>query len=184
MLLTACAQDADRVPQELLSDVCTDCGFDTFFSLQQFQLSPEEFQTVFREASGYFRHCSDLFDIYHNYQGMNNLKTVNDTSGHNAGDELIRGACRIVCETFKHSPVFRVGGDEFAVISQKSDYDEIDELVQMIEVHNKKALRDGGIVIACGMSKYDNDSSVASVFERADQNMYVNKSDLKAGKNG
>ena len=81
MLLTACAQDADRVPQELLSDVCTDCGFDTFFSLQQFQLSPEEFQTVFQEASGYFRHCSDLFDIYHNYQGMNNLKTVNDMAG-------------------------------------------------------------------------------------------------------
>ena len=115
---------------------------------------------------------------------VNDLKTVNDTAGHNAGDELIRGACRIVCETFKHSPVFRVGGDEFAVISQKSDYDEIDELVQMIEAHNKKALQDGGIVIACGMSKYDNDSSVASVFERADQNMYVNKSDLKAGKNG
>ena len=57
-------------------------------------------------------------------------------------------------------------------------------LVQMIEAHNKKALQDGGIVIACGMSKYDNDSSVASVFERADQNMYVNKSDLKAGKSG
>ena len=54
----------------------------------------------------------------------------------------------------------------------------------MIEAHNKKALQDGGIVIACGMSKYDNDSSVASVFERADQNMYVNKSDLKAGKSG
>ena len=40
-----------------------------------------------------------------------------------------------------------------AVISQKGDYEQIDELVQMIEEHNKEALKAGGIVIACGMSK-------------------------------
>ena len=40
----------------------------------------------------------------------------------------------------------------------------------------------GGIVIACGMAKYENDVSVAPVFERADQKMYENKSDLKGGR--
>ena len=47
---------------------------------------------------------------------INDLKKVNDTKGHTAGDEMIRAACRIICDTFKKSPVFRVGGDEFAVI--------------------------------------------------------------------
>ena len=39
--------------------------------------------------------------------------------------------------------------------------------------------REGGIVIACGMARFDGDSCVASVFERADQQMYLNKNDLK-----
>lgn len=43
------------------------------------------------------------------------------------------------------------------------------------------ALRSGGIVIACGMARREGDAVVASVFERADQNMYENKNRLKAG---
>ena len=41
---------------------------------------------------------------------INNLKTVNDTEGHHAGDRLIREACGIICNIFKHSPMFRIGG--------------------------------------------------------------------------
>jgi diguanylate cyclase (GGDEF)-like protein len=113
---------------------------------------------------------------------VNDLKKVNDTEGHKAGDQYLRSACRIVCTTFKHSPVFRVGGDEFAVISQGSDYQHIEELVGMIADHNSNALQEGGIVIACGMAKMDGDACVAKVFERADEVMYENKSLLKAAK--
>ena len=113
---------------------------------------------------------------------MNDLKQVNDTLGHHAGDEHIRNACKIICDIFKHSPVFRLGGDEFAVIAQGADYQSIEDLIERMSVHNKEATRTGGIVIACGMAKYKDDGSVAPVFERADQNMYVNKSNLKAVK--
>lgn len=113
---------------------------------------------------------------------VNDLKQVNDTLGHHAGDEHIRNACKIICDIFKHSPVFRLGGDEFAVIAQGADYQSIEDLIERMSVHNKEATRTGGIVIACGMAKYKDDGSVAPVFERADQNMYVNKSNLKAVK--
>lgn len=112
---------------------------------------------------------------------VNDLKRVNDSGGHQAGDQYLRTACNIVCTVFKHSPVFRVGGDEFAVISQGSDYAHIEELIGRMGDHNAKALRTGGIVIACGMAKFDNDVSVATVFERADLRMYQNKDDLKSG---
>lgn len=36
---------------------------------------------------------------------VNDLKKVNNTYGHKAGDECIREACRMVCEIFQHSPV-------------------------------------------------------------------------------
>lgn len=110
---------------------------------------------------------------------VNDLKRVNDSEGHNAGDQYLRDACRIICNTFKHSPVFRVGGDEFTVIAQGEDYARIDELVGQMNSRNEEALRTGGIVIACGMAKREKDESVAPVFERADQMMYENKNNLK-----
>ncbi len=111
---------------------------------------------------------------------VNNLKAVNDTSGHQAGDEVLREACRAICRTFQHSPVFRVGGDEFVVISQGGDYEHIEELTALISAHNEEALRSGGVVIACGTSRFEGDHSVAEVFDRADRMMYGDKSRLKA----
>ena len=112
----------------------------------------------------------------------NDLKLVNDTKGHQAGDQYLCDACRIICNIFKHSPVFRVGGDEFAVIAQGSDYDDIEKLIAEVAEYNRKAIETGEPVIACGMSKFDNDDCVATVFERADHKMYENKNDLKSVK--
>lgn len=111
---------------------------------------------------------------------VNNLKLINDTEGHQAGDQYIRDACKIICDIFKHSPVFRVGGDEFAVISQGKDHERIKELMGKMEDYNTEASHRGGIVIACGMSEFDHDACVAQVFERADHKMYENKSILKS----
>ena len=111
---------------------------------------------------------------------VNDLKKVNDTDGHQAGDQYLRDACKIICDTFSHSPVFRIGGDEFAVISQGRDYTGMDELMGVIRDHNTEAFRLGGVVIACGMARFEDDACVASVFERADQSMYENKKALKA----
>ena len=111
---------------------------------------------------------------------VNNLKKVNDSKGHQAGDKYLRDACRIICDIFKHSPVYRVGGDEFAVTAQGRDYENIEELVKAVNDHNADALRSGGIVVACGMAKYGSDECVETVFERADHNMYENKNTLKS----
>ena len=113
-----------------------------------------------------------LFDV-------NNLKKINDTAGHQAGDQYLCNACKIICDIFKHSPVFRVGGDEFVVIAQGSDHACIRELYGRVSDHNTEAMSNGGIVIACGMSEYADDTCVATVFDRADQSMYENKNDLK-----
>lgn len=110
---------------------------------------------------------------------VNDLKKVNDNNGHAAGDQMIRDACRVICETFDHSPVFRVGGDEFVVISQGSDYEHIDELVASIARHNEAAKKSGGPVMACGMSRFADDESSSAVFERADHAMYEDKARLK-----
>lgn len=78
--------------------------------------------------------------------------------------------------------MFRVGGDEFAVIVEGKDYERLEELLGRVKDHNACALQEGGIVIACGMAKYEKDSCTAPVFERADMKMYRNKKDLKNGR--
>ena len=115
---------------------------------------------------------------------VNDLKKINDTAGHQAGDNYLRSACRAICDIFKRSPVFRVGGDEFAVISQGSDYERIEELLAKVDNYNAEAARNAGTVVACGMSKFEDDPCVAAVFERADRSMYENKNMLKSAQNG
>ena len=107
---------------------------------------------------------------------LNDLKRVNDTYGHQEGDKYLKSACATICHVFKHSPVFRVGGDEFVAISQDSDYDRIEELMGEMKRNNETV---GSAVIACGMARYDGDANVAAVFNRADERMYENKKDLK-----
>ena len=110
---------------------------------------------------------------------INNLKKINDIEGHHAGDQYLRNACSIICSIFKQSAVFRIGGDEFAVIAQDDDYKCIDELIEKMSEHNTAAIQNNGIVIACGMAKFENDKCVEEVFDRADLNMYDNKNELK-----
>ena len=110
---------------------------------------------------------------------LNDLKKINDTKGHQAGDVHICEGCKFICEKFKHSPVFRIGGDEFVAVSSGEDYDNIEELMLSFAEHNAQAKENGGIVIACGMAKYKNDDLLASVFLRADKKMYENKKMLK-----
>lgn len=108
---------------------------------------------------------------------LNDLKTVNDTLGHKAGDQYIRDACSAICHVFKHSPVFRVGGDEFVAILRGTDYERRDSLKELMNQINEDKVNQGGAVIACGMSDYlpGEDKILGSVFERADAAMYENK---------
>ena len=115
---------------------------------------------------------------------VNGLKTVNDTKGHKAGDEYIKSASNLVCETFKHSPVFRVGGDEFVVILKGHDFEcreELEKSFMDIARHNAEEHK---VVVACGIAVYDkaHDKNVSAVFERADALMYKNKMSLKGGR--
>lgn len=111
---------------------------------------------------------------------LNDLKTINDTRGHGAGDEAIINASRWLCDVFAHSPVFRVGGDEFAVIVEGQDYDNRSALLEEINRQSEENLVNGGIVISIGMSDYlGNGESASEVYNRADALMYNRKRALK-----
>lgn len=108
---------------------------------------------------------------------VNGLKQVNDTLGHHAGDEYIKAACKVICTTFKHSPVFRIGGDEFAVIMKGSDFEDREMLIEQLYEKMKANGSAGLVTAAAGKSEYikGKDLRMQDVFERADNAMYEQK---------
>jgi len=123
---------------------------------------------------------------------LNNLKQINDVFGHEAGDSYIKGSCHIICEVYKHSPVFRIGGDEFVVILQGQDYESRDQLLKALrteyaECFAKKELdpwlrytASAGMATASAEDLAEAEHAFELVFKRADQEMYAEKNSFKA----
>ena len=112
---------------------------------------------------------------------LNGLKFINDTLGHTAGDSYICAACTAVCTAFQHSPVYRIGGDEFAAVLTGSDYEKRTELKARFCALNAAQCFPDDPVVACGMSDFvpGQDTCFQDVFKRADADMYENKKELK-----
>ena len=113
---------------------------------------------------------------------LNGLKMTNDTKGHEAGDQLIQDACRLICRKFKHSPIYRIGGDEFVAMLEGEDYQQRKSLLAEFDTQMEENQKRGGVVVATGLSVYrpGKDHSYRRIFERADQRMYDRKGTLKA----
>ncbi len=121
---------------------------------------------------------------------LNYLKKINDSFGHEQGNFAIKKLCDIICETFKHSPVYRIGGDEFTVILKGRDLKNLNALETSF---NKKLEEESSnedlqpwerVSAAIGIARYDKeiDGTVSNVFKRADKEMYANKIKMKAAR--
>jgi diguanylate cyclase (GGDEF)-like protein len=112
---------------------------------------------------------------------INDLSRVNETLGRNVGDQYIKEACRIVCNVFKHSPVYRTGGDEFVAILRGNDYIARDSLMTLLEDSNRISRQINGIMIAGGLAIFepDKDETLQTVFDRAEVSMCEDKHRLK-----
>lgn len=112
----------------------------------------------------------------------NDLKKINDTEGHVAGDKYIKEASKLLCDIFDHSPVFRIGGDEFVVFLRGDDFSARNELIKQLHEQVHENLRSGsGPILAAGMAEYDpnTDNLMSEIFDRADRKMYEDKQRLK-----
>ena len=112
----------------------------------------------------------------------NNLKKVNDEFGHDKGDLFLKDTADVICQVFDHSPVYRIGGDEFAAILQNGDFKKREQLLNLfdercMESRLRKESFWEQIDVARGMAVYDSteDKNVNDVVRRADKLMYEHK---------
>ncbi len=115
----------------------------------------------------------------------NNLKEINDTYGHENGNAYLVNSCKLICQIFTHSPVFRIGGDEFLVVLTGRDLENHSELMtqlkESMDLTKNASFPWKQISIACGLgtASYAKGTTIEETFNKADKNMYINKREIK-----
>ena len=159
--------------------------FDALTSVQNkgaFDLYTKELQTRIESSENKPEFAVGVFDC-------DDLKKINDCYGHDKGNIYLKNASLLICQVFSRSPVFRTGGDEFAVVLQNDDYNTRSELAALF---NKKSADHNALIaepwrqvnVTMGLTAYDphTDNSIDDVIRRADLIMYQNKREHKASR--
>ena len=117
---------------------------------------------------------------------LNGLKQVNDSFGHEHGDEYIRIAASHIKDVFFEVVVYRVGGDEFVAILDTRVLHKIDKLTKklqgvLFDYNRTHPELPQDVSIAIGYAAYDKntDQCFADVYRRADMKMYEDKKQSK-----
>ncbi len=115
------------------------------------------------------------------YIDVDDLKTVNDTYGHDAGSVLLVGAADVLKNTFRAADVVgRVGGDEFvalAAVSRLGSNVVVERLHSHLAHFNSRSSRAYTLSLSYGMAHFDpaGSTSLEDVVRLADQAMYEQK---------
>ena len=113
---------------------------------------------------------------------LNGLKRVNDTKGHNAGDEYIIESVKIISEFFPLDCLYRFGGDEFVAVLKGENFNNRQKFHNNFMRRIEENISNGSApVIASGISRFKKgeDNTFNAVFYRADKMMYSRKEYLK-----
>ena len=113
---------------------------------------------------------------------LNDLKIINDSFGHEAGDNYLIDSTKLIKSYFKDIPLYRVGGDEFALFLRGEAFAKREEYLSEFNKHiDENVMNKDRIIIASGMAVYDKeiDTSIMQVYTRADRDMYQRKQQIK-----
>jgi diguanylate cyclase (GGDEF)-like protein len=130
--------------------------------------------TIAKEINRAARHKLPLAVITFD---LDNLKEVNDTLGHQAGDSLLKETARIVQGELRLSDLLgRWGGDEFLIIAPNTDSLQAAELAGRLRMAIASSRPDrGGYTASFGVAELRPPESVVSLLKRADEALYKAK---------
>ncbi|HKL76002.1 MAG TPA: PAS domain S-box protein [Halanaerobiales bacterium] len=109
---------------------------------------------------------------------LNGLKIINDSYGHEKGDEILKRTAKILKNSIRKEDVLaRQGGDEFAILLPQTQKDEAQEVINRIKRKTDKT-RDEVIPISIALgvaTKENKEQNIDNILKKADDNMYQNK---------
>ena len=125
--------------------------------------------------------------IYMLYADLDNLKRINDSFGHQEGDEALKETARLLEETFRESDIIsRIGGDEFVVMPIKDAEENIAPITERLKTQHRTVQCRGKthkyvLSVSVGITYYDPDQpvTVEELLSRCDKLMYREKTGKK-----
>ena len=168
-----------KLRMDLLSDESRRDGLTSVGNKTALNIAENEIDAAIGEGNCKF--CVVFFDV-------NRLKVTNDVFGHMAGDDLIRTVSLHLCESFGDECVYRVGGDEFVVVLRGEELPGEEEILAKVATMEEKSLKQyPEVTVSCavGIAFFDpeRDKRFKDTFDRADRNMYLDKSESKKRSN-
>ena len=123
--------------------------------------------------------AGDMHNVGVLFIDLNNLKYLNDTYGHEKGDEFIVNISRIFASHFRSSNIFRIGGDEFVFICNEIHEDVFLHKLEKMKQDCETAYPGG---ISLGFIWQANPVSLDFLIHEADERMYADKKRIKGAK--
>ncbi len=113
---------------------------------------------------------------------LNEMKNINDSFGHHAGDQALTEMADLLKKTFRSSDILaRLGGDEFTVLINEPDpdYDEtiLNNFIKHLQTFNDRSARPYKLSTSLGMAHFDpsHPKSINELLAEADKLMYEHK---------
>lgn len=110
---------------------------------------------------------------------IDRFKMVNDKLGHLEGDRVLKELGAIFLEKCPQGCAFRFGGDEFCMLFQNTDEEQIISICRQIQTAFRKVgteqTRAIGMSLSFGIAKYDNASRPVWLIQEADNELYIAK---------
>jgi diguanylate cyclase (GGDEF)-like protein len=134
------------------------------------------FDTSLHQAMLHAKRASASFALV--MLDLDEFKQVNDTYGHQCGDEVIKAFANILRRSIRGDDnVFRLGGDEFAIIANGQVMGEANIIAARIQhnVANCPVMMQYGVSTSIGFTLFKNDDSVSSLYTRTDRALYAAK---------
>lgn len=112
------------------------------------------------------------FNIGIIYADANGLKQMNDSRGHEAGDELLKKISTIMKRRVNRDYIYRVGGDEFVIAIPKMEKQDFIDLCASLQKDFEEA---EGISVAMGWDWGTSSAEISTIMKSADKLMYEDK---------
>lgn len=116
------------------------------------------------------------------YMDLDGMKRINDSFGHDQGDQVLRAVAEILIETFRSTDIIaRIGGDEFTVLAINGEHESektiLERLQQRVDLANSERGWKFKISLSIGIAHFlpDRPSSLSEMIATADREMYKEK---------
>ena len=184
----------DRIKIRLLLNILDQVTsrFDELFELKERLLEETNYKATHDRLTGLFnreafeKQVKELFDSKDEkfclaFIDLDNFKYVNDTFGHEKGDEILIQSSKIMKNNFKGKDIVgRIGGDEFVVALKDCNKDDAKHILNNLEDSIKEFFKTYEISASIGAVIYpDEGTTYKELLKKADKKMYEVKNNGK-----